>query len=241
MWWAGSCPIHVYLGERLAGVSMPSQPDAWVEVDSVSNGWRWADESVRFGSKEGAWRRAVHIWLSGSLARPFMLPELPGVRTEDEARKIAESLAAEETGLVGDCVVRLDRWSKSGSTLGTAMSSEVWGMLFEKSTSIGTPQSVSPWWCIALNQALNQEDGLELVAVREADATTVLGGGGRSVDLAKSVGRLDRESTMQLLSRLAVSGAIEGPAAMVTSSAVESGLGSAVSGVPFGALTERCS
>lgn len=242
MWWAGSLPIHVYLGQGEARVAIPGRADVWTQVKAVSQAWDWAVESIR--SETAFRRRPVHVWLSGSLARPFMLPELPGVRSSAEARKIAESLAPEEAGLGGACVVHLDRWRSQGATLATAVALDVWEMLVASRESIGPPQSVSPWWCAAASQALAQGLRFELLAVREADAITVLGGKGETLDVAGSFASMDRAEAMKLLSRVALSAALEGQSGMVASLAIAPAREIAnlieLPSVPFGAMAELC-
>lgn len=150
------------------------------------------------------------MWLSGALARPFMAPVVPGVRSEQEARAIAASMAPEATGLAGACQVHLDGWTAQGPTLATAMLGELYELLNGKDLPLKAPRAVRPWWSAVVNQVLNQDSGAQLIAVREDDALTVIGGAGESIAIAHSFAPAGHDEAVGMLARLGVSGGLDG-------------------------------
>ena len=125
MWWDRSEPLEVYLSDDAVGRGATSStPVHWEESSGL-------DDSLR---RVGAWLdssaapdvRRVRIWLSASLAWPYLVPAASGARNRREAHALATAMASDATGMAEDVRVWFDRWRLGESTLAVAIPAAVW-------------------------------------------------------------------------------------------------------------------
>lgn len=168
MWSAGS-EQHLYLDS--------SELQA---LDAVMRDWKGA-------LPPEAKRSVAHIWLSGALAVPFMLPPIEGLRNRAEAQRLAESSAPVEAGLQGSCTVWLDAWKPGRPCLAVAVQQELVAAIQAAASGAGIKlKSMQPWWNWALSDHLHRKGAVRLLAVIEEDALTVIGSDGERVTSAQS-------------------------------------------------------
>lgn len=155
MWWAGTDPVHVLLGQSFVAVRVGSAPARWSASTSPVTGWEWVTQTLRSDKRVTDRMMKPQVWLSGGLARPFVLPALAGLRDVDEAIEIASHMASEQTGLDGPCCVTLTSWARGSSCLAAAMCRDVRDLLMAASASGGIrAKAIRPWWAAVLNQAI---------------------------------------------------------------------------------------
>ena len=168
MWWDRSEPVEVYLSDDVVGRgSASAEPAHWVETSGLNDSLRhvaaWLDASAAPGV------RRVRVWLSESLARPYLVPADSGARNTREARALATAMAPDATGVDGDVRLWLDRWRVGESTLAVAMPTRVWEGVHDivkarDASRTATPRkerappieiaSVRPWWNLPLDALL---------------------------------------------------------------------------------------
>lgn len=206
MWWAGSEAAQVYLGPASVGVWSPASSDAgvqWRSAASAQEGWAQGIELL-LQLEPRPRRRRVAVWLSGTLARPFIFEPVQGLRRWSEALQVAAGLAPEATGLDGPCEVWLDGWAPGKPCIAIAID----GGLRDAIESLARSRNVRltalrPWWVAALNEAVRKEAvTMRLLAVEEPDALTVLcGADAGSTAAASYAPRPDPAQTDALLTR----------------------------------------
>jgi hypothetical protein len=130
----------------------------------------------RLCTKGRGWAQPrVRVWLSGALARPFVLTPVAGLKGKVEARAMALAMAQEATGLEPGCDVCLDSVPKSAPALSVVTPSElrleIAGIAKALRVNI---ESLRPWWAGALGEALASDARLELFAAQDTEAVTVL-------------------------------------------------------------------
>lgn len=153
----------------------------------------------------------LRFWLGASLARPFVMPPVSGLRSRDEAVRMAEAMAAEACGLEGESQVWLDRWSPDRACLAVAVERRVVDDLHALGDRIGCRvAAIVPWWNAVLSHRLGVGEPPGVLCVQEADGVTVLGLGADGVSFAQSQGVAPAPERLwaQLL-RLAVSQGID--------------------------------
>ena len=204
MLWAGSEASQIYLSQTRAGVWLKSGTDQvhWLPATSAQDGWRQGIELLRHGGKPK--RQRLTVWLSGALARPFVLESVQGLRKRSEAFQVAMGLASETTGLPGPCEIWLDHWVLDKPCIAVAIAQE----LREAIESSAREEklhltAIRPWWGAALNAAVKIQGAAPgLLAVEEADALTVLSGGADVLSGAATYSpRPDPAQTSGLLTR----------------------------------------
>ncbi|WP_341893403.1 hypothetical protein [Variovorax sp. YR752] len=155
------------------------------------------------------------------------------------------SMAGDATGLAGPCLVHLDCWDVRRSTLAIVIRADLHEMLLGKASRVGLPRSVRPWWSATANELVERNARVSLIAVREPDSLTVLGGVGDSWTLASSLAAADATEASSTVARLSVSAALEGEAWIAAWARVETAAGTEkrqrLANVPFSATAERCS
>jgi hypothetical protein len=205
VWWARPDPINVFLGQACAAIRLSGGAVTWSTTDSPAAGWRWVAEVLATSASIRARRSSIQVWLSGALARPFILPKLPGARDVGEAENIGAHLAAEQTGQTESCCVCLDGWTKDAPCLATAMSRSLHDLLLLPRGKTNPPVcAIRPWWSAGLNAIISCADAPNLIGLRDEESLTVLGGRGDSFELAGSFAAMDTMASRQLLARLTV-------------------------------------
>ena len=168
MWWVRSEPLEVYLSDDVVGRgSASASPVQWMETSGLDDSLRhvaaWLDASAAPDV------RRVRVWLSESLARPYLVPADSGARNTREARALATAMASDATGVDGDVRLWLDRWRVGESTLAVAMPTRVWEGVHDiirarNASRTTAPRkgrapaieiaSVRPWWNLPLDALL---------------------------------------------------------------------------------------
>lgn len=134
----------------------------WAQVQNGHGGCQqidghgWADVLARCSPAQQpclAERRRTTVWLSGALARPFLVAPVSGLTSREELMQVAQAQAAEATGLSDPCAVWLDgRWSAKTGGLAAAIETEVLAALQAWAGLHRVPlTAVRPWWNLPLN------------------------------------------------------------------------------------------
>lgn len=184
MWSAGSECAHVYVGQSIAGglrrADGQSRSVRWSPTSSPLQGWEEAVDWLSQPLPAGAAVRRARVWLSGSLARPFMFGPVEGLRHEREAIDLAHSLAPEATGMAGPCLVWLDSWLPGGSCVAIAIERELRDAIesFAKKRHLRLA-SLRPWWAGVLDESVGSPDPCQMLAIEDTDSLTVISGRGK--------------------------------------------------------------
>lgn len=211
MWWAGSERFVVYLGEATA-VVLPMHATATTAFGafaskSATNAFEQAMRWVVDRPKRPVRRRVLNVQLSGGLARPFVFGPVKGLKSFDEASRLAARLAPEATGLVSPCAVWLDDWAPGKACVAVAMGSDMRDQI-EKTARENRARiaSLQPWWNVALASAQPKlGDGVRLLAIEDTDALTVLTRGDDDyAALSTHAPRPDSAQTRAVLTRAAL-------------------------------------
>jgi hypothetical protein len=197
--------MDVFLGRSVLGVYQLDKPARWFDVSNAFEGWDRAKQEIEsMGGKHTAKVR-TRVWLSGSVARPFLLPILPGLTRAHDALKVAQTMCAEATGLAGPCRLWLDDWVKDQACLAVAMEQSVVDAI---EASAGKAKFVleglRPWWSEALRASLNLVDRSlrpSLLAIDDGEALTVLGGSKQGFANAVGYGHATAEQIASIVSR----------------------------------------
>lgn len=178
MWWAGSRSWQLYLGRSVIGIAEPSEAPCWIDVGSLDEGWRVVEAKLaEKGSRRQVLRVGLKVFLSGALARPFVIPPVTGVRRWRELLQIAEGLAPEATGLAGPCAVWLATAKAGEACLAVAAERVLVNEIASQAARLRMRLlSSEPWWTLALNEALTRSPAPKLLAVEDSDALTILSG-----------------------------------------------------------------
>jgi len=166
---------QAYLGLRCVAWRTGEQPWQWQQVDGLEAGVvavaaaLKADAAVR--------KPRVALWLAGSLARPFIVPPVPGLRSWAEARRLAAALAPDETGLAGPCDVWLDAAPPGHAVLGVAVETAARDTIERVLAAEGVrATAMRPWWTAAIARALDERVALSRIVVAEPESLVVLAG-----------------------------------------------------------------
>jgi len=188
--------VDIYLGSRALWITQDEQclrrqkVGGFDEALNALHEWQsQADQSK------------VRIWLSGGLCRPFVLPDVSGVKDVSELKAIAQSIATSQTGLEGVCDIWLDLpntplhrlWSVLGldsikplwrlqgqAMIGAAIQSNTLSALHSALSGGGdvgkgaTVVSIAPWWADALRHAVKHSPKPKVLAIQDCDSLTVL-------------------------------------------------------------------
>lgn len=180
MWSAGSDTIDVFLGRNRFGVQRRGEHARWETGSDSLESLGDALDSV-----QGSRGVSVRIWLSGSLARPFVLPPLQGLTTWADAQAVAAARASEETGLDAPCCVSIDRW-KAGAPVGCvameeALRASILTLLVTRKVRIA---GIRPWWAAVLCDRATHARSLALLTVDDGESLVVLAGEKDGLDMA---------------------------------------------------------
>jgi hypothetical protein len=195
--------VELYVGERLV---------AWARVGGTeifddAAGWvpaleRCLKEVVR--QQQRFSRSSATVWLSGALARPFLVEPVAGLKSFEEAQAVATSAAAAATGLEGPCAVQLEGMPTHQPTLATAVGQALVDQLLAALKQHGTGLvSLRPWWCRAMNHQLQRIPDTALICVNEPGVATLLGASGTVPTVATTlVPRPEPDQTLAMMRRL---------------------------------------
>jgi hypothetical protein len=172
-------------------------------LDQVQRHWRWFD------------RKAVNVWLSGALARPFVVEPVDGLRSTAEARAFAQAAAPAATGLAAPCAVQLEAMPVRRAVIATAVErcvlDALLGALRQRKV---VARSIRPAWASAVKDRLRQQPQAQMVCFIEPSGATLLAGEGPS--LAMTVAHADAAQVNALMRRVCVGQGISVDCAAVT-------------------------
>lgn len=195
--WSGGSEFDVYVGTRAIAVSRGVERVLAQQVDSVDA----ALGALRQWVHEGTERARLRTWLSGGLARPFIVPEIAGVKGNIERQQVARSLAPQHTGLGGDCAV----WIDAGSRVAVAVQETTLERLLALCADAPRAHriaSIRPWWSEALRWKLAEEPETTALAAQDCDSLTVLAGRGGGFEVATTLSPVaDAETAEAALAR----------------------------------------
>jgi hypothetical protein len=152
-----------------------AQPWQWQAADGLEAGVTAVAAALK---ADAAVRRPqVALWLAGSVALPFIVQPVPGLRSWTEARRLAEALAPDETGLAGPCEVWLDAAPAGHAVLGVAIETATRETIERVLAAHGVRAvAMRPWWTTALARALDAQPALARIVVAEPESLVVLAG-----------------------------------------------------------------
>jgi hypothetical protein len=153
------------------------------------------------------WKRPVHVWLSGALARPFLFGPVSGLKGWREACAAAAALAPAACGLSGPCEVFLETDPADGPVLATAVEQSLLDALHAHARVARLRvASIRPVWARAVDDAAFEKEQALLLCGRDADALTVLAFRGKQVTFAATYAPApDAANSLLLLRRLRAS------------------------------------
>jgi len=167
-------PIDVYVGAHETWVSMRDKRGRRTEhMDPLAG----ATETLKqLGTGNRSWRRPrIRIWLSGSLARPFVVGPVAGLRGEADSLALARSLVQERTGLTEPVSVWLDGSPARRAVLAVASEARLIEGLTAASRQYKVKiVSMRPWWTWAQQDLLRAHPSTNLLFVEDTDAATLL-------------------------------------------------------------------
>lgn len=176
MSWGGS-PLAFFVGER--------QVALWLGAQTFSADWVAGEPPPlatlleQAGVKPRLWplRHRVQIWLSGALARPFVLEPIAGLAGRDEALAAARARAGEETGWTPASVeLWMERMPRDEPVLVVAtLAGALRALRAAARQARLRVVSVRPWWSAALAAAAGQGRPFELLASADPEALVILG------------------------------------------------------------------
>lgn len=206
MWWAGTEAFDVYLGTRAVAVCRGAE----VLLSSATSDLEASLAALDAWCTSAPPRSTLRVWLSGGLCRPFLVPPIPGVKSQEERWRVAESMAEERTGLAGDLEMWLDEGRPEQSTVAVVLNRDLLtrlqGVLGAHPTQRLRLASLRPWWV----DVLRVHADAQAIAARDCDSLTVLVGGGKEFALATTATPiLDDEAGRAALSRLLLSSEVE--------------------------------
>jgi len=176
VWSAASRTHEVYLGSKSVAFVDLQGSSRWHDTQDVRQGLQVLEAAVR----DKTVRARCRLWLSGALARPFVLEPVAGLRSRAEAQRAAEALASEATGLEGPCEV----WTDEAFPRRKALAVAVQRATLEAIEGVAAQKpglrvaSVKPWWALGLRRVLGEDTGknARVLLVEEPDALTLLRG-----------------------------------------------------------------
>lgn len=181
MWWAGSEQVDVFLGRTRVGLQRPGKPARWEQGVSADDLWNVARDAIRADG-----RASVRVWLGGALARPFILPVMEGLAGIRDARAIAATRAAEETGLAGPCSVSIDAWQPDVPTVCVAIEEDLHHRIEHTGSKEVRVIGIRPWWSAVLCDAGTDAGSLAVLTVDDGESLVTLAGAGDAITVASS-------------------------------------------------------
>jgi hypothetical protein len=153
-----------------------AQPWQWQTADGLEAGVTAVAAALK-ADATAVRKPRLTLWLAGSVARPFIVQPVPGLRSWTEARRLAEALAPDETGLAGPCEVWLDAAPAGQAVLGVAIETATRETIERVLAAHGVRAvAMRPWWTAALVRALDAQPALARIVVAEPESLVVLAG-----------------------------------------------------------------
>jgi hypothetical protein len=176
VWW-GAEPVDVYVGIQacwMAGNADQAQAVEFGDLAAALASAQAQAEATRRGRKLRR-RPAVRIWLSGGLARPFLVGPIAGLRRWHEAMALASAAASEATGLTESCRTVLEGWPGDRAALAIAAPTPLLERIDQETRRLRlSVQSIRPWWCRLVESASSPAAAGETLAIEDSDALTIL-------------------------------------------------------------------
>lgn len=120
-------------------------------------------------------RVGVRVWLSGALAKPFLLRHVAGLKSRPEATAVAAARAAQEDGWAGEVDVWLDSLPTQRPALAVAVRSELVHALQRDAGRVAARVvSLRPWWTLALEAEREKLADIDAIAVEDSDSLVFL-------------------------------------------------------------------
>ena len=166
---------QAYVGQRCVAWRFGAQPWQWQQADGLEAAV--AAVAAALKADPAVRKPRVALWLAGALARPFIVPPVPGLRSWTEARRLAAALAPDETGLAGPCEVWLDAAPPGQAVLGVAIETAARETIERVLAVQGVrATAMQPWWTAAIARALDERAALSRIVVAEPESLVVLAG-----------------------------------------------------------------
>ena len=174
MLWAGSDHWDLFVGRDSLGYAQLGAMPTWHPHQNLHASL--ADVLRTIQMQRSGWRRPrVRLWLSGALARPFVLVRPVGIKSDAELKLLAQAQAGRITDLLGPAALWLSNPGKSGLTLVAAMDLAVRDALVEAASKAGVRlQSMRPLWASLLIEVVSTTRSVQLLAAEDPDALTVI-------------------------------------------------------------------
>lgn len=131
--------------------------------------------------------RALSVWLSGALARPFLFGPVRGLNGWAEAQQAAQGAASQACGIEGPCRVVLEDDPSEHAVLATAVQQEAIESIHRLAAQLRVRiKSIRPAWAEAIDAAPAALRGASVMVCRDADSLTLLGLRDGRYDLAST-------------------------------------------------------
>ena len=145
MWLVRSKPLDIYLGETLFGIRCPYLAETeWFEWSGWQTDVLVLLEKLALLRPDGATAR---LWLSGALARPFIVPADRDAQTPLEIQALADLLAPQASMLDGELQVWTEGRRPTPGMLAVATDAR---LRSELATRLAANEvkvvSMRPWW-----------------------------------------------------------------------------------------------
>jgi hypothetical protein len=175
VWWVGAEVWQLFVGRASCGLQRPGRGVQWRDDGN------WAALLREAKVPRSRWRRPVlRAWLSGGLAKPFLLGPLTGLAGDGERGALAQARAQEVTALEGPCEVAVEGDLNNESALCVAVQAALVDALHAACAANALRMaSCRPWWAGALDvaiptQAKAQPGAATVLALTDPEAMTVL-------------------------------------------------------------------
>jgi len=202
VWWVGSKPVDVFLGESVLGLAASGERPHWESTDSAREAWRRTSGFLAATPTRRRRSRPIRVWLSGHLARPFLVSPIRGLKRRGEAIQVAQSIAESATGLSGPLRVWLDVWQDGQPCLGIAVEQSLVDLIEAQDEAVAYRlESIAPWWAGAINVCRLTTHQSAWCAVDDGEAVTLIGEVKGSLSHATNCGRLSNEELDSLVAR----------------------------------------
>jgi len=173
VWSAGPERWSLYLGTGLSGLARDGSAPEWLPHADVAEAFLGRAKHVAQSSR--SWRRPhLAVWLSGDLARPFLMQPVEGMTSLSEAEALAGAQASGATGIQASSVW-LEAVPQRWPSMVVAMPADCRRRILGSAKELGVHvASIRPWWARALQQAIAEPDHLDVLAAEDSDALILL-------------------------------------------------------------------
>lgn len=135
---------EVYLGTTLLGVRRTQGETMWCERDDANS---LQDQLVSMLAQDSPDTGRMRVWMSGALARPFVIHSESGAQSYKERQMIGEVLARQSGAFAGDPQVWIEPFRYHSSGLCVATDSSLLQQLHDTARATGLSLgSVRPAW-----------------------------------------------------------------------------------------------